>query len=467
MIATCIIAVVFSPIIAELLAYFNHDCRGFLRSDKIISFYSFHIEPRTFRLIAFVFIFLILYPLLRWVVGAGFSLHSDWEYIVSYLCFISVIEPLIIYINKDEKAKTTPKGTFPDWFTIKIRIVLMFLVVVMAACVGSLLCSSCSKKSFKRDQDMYSEFVKKIPIVFAFDENYRLPASVAISSLIENKDLYTDYEIFVLYNEDTLSLETRNIFDKLHPIKWIHLDKHMFDNYPCSSRYPQIVYYRLAIPELIPERNKVIFSDVDVLFRGDLSRVYDTDMSDYYWGGVVAEKNSSSAVCHKYFSENKNKYIFWAGFMLINSQKMRQEKIVEKLFEIGRSRNDFRHYDLDILNMGCNKIKPLPLDYCYFQELFDADDVRFAPNYSWLSSIYSDEALTIPKKTAKIIHFPNSKIWKLERKYIPEYYWNFLKKSPFFHDRICNENCIVNYITNSIKRFLLILRYCIVSLLSC
>ena len=458
MIGTCIIAVVFSPIIAEFFAYFNRDCRGSLRSDKTMHFGSFHVEPRTFRLIVFSFIFLILYPLLKCVTGSEFSLHSDWRYLVSYLCFMSVIEPLIIYINKDEKAKTTLKEPFPDWFTIKLRIVLMSLVIVVAACSNSLFLSNSPQKPLQRDLNVYNEFVKKIPIVFAFDENYRLPASVAISSLIENKDLYTDYEIFVLYNEDTLSSETRSVFDKLHPIKWVYLDKHMFDKYPCSSRYPPIVYYRLAIPELIPERDKIIFSDVDVFFRGDLSRVYDTDMSDYYWGGVIAEKNSPSVICCKYFSENKNPYIFWDGFMLINSQKMRQEKIVEKLFEIGRSRSDFRHYDLDILNMGCNKIKPLPLDYCYFQELFDADDVSLAPNYPWLSVFYSNEALTIPKKTSKIIHFPGSKIWKLGREYIPEYYWNFLKKSPFFHDRTRNENCIL--------RFISIIKYYTNSLLS-
>ena len=33
----------------------------------------------------------------------------------------------------------------------------------------------------------------KIPIVFAFDDNYALPASIAIKSLIDSKDVNTDY----------------------------------------------------------------------------------------------------------------------------------------------------------------------------------------------------------------------------------------------------------------------------------
>ena len=84
MIGTCILALVFSPIFAEFLAYFNHDCRGFLRSDKTMNIFSFRLEPRTFRLISFIFIFMIIYPFLRWLVGSGFSWRSDLGYIVYY-----------------------------------------------------------------------------------------------------------------------------------------------------------------------------------------------------------------------------------------------------------------------------------------------------------------------------------------------------------------------------------------------
>ena len=40
---------------------------------------------------------------------------------------------------------------------------------------------------------------KKIPIVFAFDDNYALPASIAIQSLIDAKNPDTDYDVFVLH----------------------------------------------------------------------------------------------------------------------------------------------------------------------------------------------------------------------------------------------------------------------------
>ena len=40
----------------------------------------------------------------------------------------------------------------------------------------------------------------KIPIVFAFDDNYALPAGIAIQSLIDAAKPDTQYDIFVLHS---------------------------------------------------------------------------------------------------------------------------------------------------------------------------------------------------------------------------------------------------------------------------
>ncbi len=163
MIGTCIIAIVFSPILAEFLAYFNHDCRGFLRSDKIMKFGSVQIEPRTFRAIAFVIIFMIIYPTLRWLAGTRFSWHADLSFTVAYMCFMEIIEYLIIYINKDEEAKRTPKEPWPDWFSMRTRLILMSLVIIIGACASPLIWSHCFQEPMRKNPAVYKEFLKKIP----------------------------------------------------------------------------------------------------------------------------------------------------------------------------------------------------------------------------------------------------------------------------------------------------------------
>lgn len=84
---------------------------------------------------------------------------------MSYLCFMAVIEPLIIHTNKDVTAKIIPKKPFLEWFTIKTNLILMFVVIVTAACADSLIWSACFKKPLERDPNAYRELVKKIPPV--------------------------------------------------------------------------------------------------------------------------------------------------------------------------------------------------------------------------------------------------------------------------------------------------------------
>lgn len=163
MIGTCILALVFSPIFAEFLVYFNHDCRGFLRSDKTMTFGSISIEPRTFRAIVFFIIFIVLYPTLRWLAGDRFSWRADLGYTVSYLCFMEIIENVIIYINKDEEAKKTPKEPFPDWFSVKTRLVLLSLVILIGSMATPLIWSNCFAPKLAKNPAAFVKFLKKIP----------------------------------------------------------------------------------------------------------------------------------------------------------------------------------------------------------------------------------------------------------------------------------------------------------------
>ena len=125
--------------------------------------------------------------------------------------------------------------------------------------------------------------MSKIPIVFAFDETYRLPASIAIKSLFDSKKPDTDYEVFVMH--DGLSERTMRVFKALYPINFVKIDKRLFHKYPTSARWPLSVYYRLLIANIFPMFDKIIYSDVDVLFKTDLSEIFNMDLKDFYWGG--------------------------------------------------------------------------------------------------------------------------------------------------------------------------------------
>ena len=271
----------------------------------------------------------------------------------------------------------------------------------------------------------------KLPIVFAFDDNYRLPAWIAIKSLLDTAE-DVEYDIFVLY--EALSLKTRAEFDKLAPINWIRVDENIFADAPQTEYWPKSVYYRLLISQLIPQYDKIVWSDVDVLFKKNLHKVYENDISEYYWAGIKAEKNTPETVVHTYFPENKNEFIYMSGFMLINAAKMRTEKMTAKFFEIIRTFNDrLKMFDLDVLNLACDKIASVPFEYCVLENIYDADDISTASEYSWLESVYGHKALTAAKADPTIIHYAGKwpKIWWRQYSEIPEYYKKQIMKCPF------------------------------------
>lgn len=275
--------------------------------------------------------------------------------------------------------------------------------------------------------------LNNIPIVFSFDENFILPASIAIKSLLEHKSANTEYEIFVLYNG--LDTKVKRKFEEIAKINWIDIDDNRFKDCPVSDIWNSLVYYRLLIPELLPQYNKIIYSDVDVLFKSDLSEVFNQNIDDYYWAGIIAEKNTPETICHEYFPENKNEFIYMTGFMLINCKKMREDNIIEKIFDnIKIFDKRLKFFDLDLLNITCNKITSVPFEYCVLENIYSDFLIQNAKEYAFLSKVYGDEELTKAKDNPKIIHYAggNEKIWNRSTIEIPQYYLDYIKQSPFY-----------------------------------
>ena len=124
-----------------------------------------------------------------------------------------------------------------------------------------------------------------IPIAFAFDNNLIMPAAVAFTSLLKNAAPETFYDIYILHSE-------KEELDKFYFSKIVE----EFQN--CKINYITVgnifegafeirdittpTYYRLLIPKLIPQYNKIIYADVDIIFRLDLSDLYSIDLGVNY-----------------------------------------------------------------------------------------------------------------------------------------------------------------------------------------
>lgn len=287
---------------------------------------------------------------------------------------------------------------------------------------------------------------KTIPIVFTFDNNYALPAAVAIKSLVYTGKKGTWYDIYCLYQN--LSDQNRRTLDQVAKINWIKVDSSLFKGVPATTEYPVDVYYRLAIHDILPQYDKILYSDVDVLFQGDLTSIYEMDIEDTYWAGVPLEKNETPSLealssqvgnpddpkfmsGHTKFTENKNGLIFASGFMVINAKKMREDHMTEKFLEtIKRFSGRLKMFDLEVLNLACQNgtIKSLPFGYCVLEDIAITNDYRKTNLYPFLSRVFSDKELARAIRRPVILHYTGAnevRVWRREKKNQPPQYCFF------------------------------------------
>ena len=275
-----------------------------------------------------------------------------------------------------------------------------------------------------------------IPVVFTFDKRIVLGAAVTVKSLIDTAKPETAYDIYV-YHPD-IDDKTAKEFEKMlegtnHSIHFEYISKDRFKNAPINKggSWTEIVYYRLLIPELLPQYDKVIYADTDVLFKDDLTEAYNIDLTDYECAAVAMEPNNENMICHKYFPENKNELTYISSFIIFNCKKLREEKFVDKVFDVIKTFNTrLKFFDLDTLNIACDKIYNLPYRYGVFQSLYYSDDWSKSAEYKFIKHVYSDEELKKEVKNVVMLHYAGKpgKPWR--RKFVPDDYKEYINKIP-------------------------------------
>lgn len=276
--------------------------------------------------------------------------------------------------------------------------------------------------------------MKTVPIVFAFDANLLLPASVCISSLLMNANEETFYDIFILHPEscDFSQSSVTLVAEKYANCRvTFRKVKNEFSGSYEIRGITTTTYYRLIIPRLIPEYDKVIYSDVDVIFREDLSKYYETDMSGYYFAAVDVASAIRPSI-QKYVKEKLNidhRYgYFYAGNLIINSSLILKDGLMDKFYELAEKK--FLYQDMDIINIACSgRIKPLIPAFCLTNHL---TEIMITKRKEFLK-LFPDNVIEYSLHKG-IVHYNGPKPWK-EMCVNFDIWWEYYRKSPVYDER--------------------------------
>lgn len=270
-----------------------------------------------------------------------------------------------------------------------------------------------------------------VPIIFAIDDNVVVPCGVTITSLLRNACSDTFYNIFILCEEDKLPEESRNKLlvafatEKNCHIEFVDVGDAYSDS-PAMQRITKATFYRLLIPTLFPQFEKVIYSDIDIIFQRDLSELYeDSFLNDELIAAVL-----DLAIDDKYFFKSDLpskigktvKDYFNAGFLLMNLKQLREENKVEEFNRHAKIK--YPQNDQDVLNIVCNgRVQWLPSIYNF--------QTNHYANFMWHRQ-QSDIDFSVFVKSANLHYTWNNKPWNSLECSIGDAWWHYYRQSPMF-----------------------------------
>lgn len=274
-----------------------------------------------------------------------------------------------------------------------------------------------------------------VPILLCFDSRILIGAGVTILSLVDHANVETTYDIRIFHPDlddavqgDLVSL----LAGSRHRMSFQRISADRFADMPKNKgSWTEIVYYRLLASELLPDCQRVIYSDVDVFVRQDLAAIFNVDLGGCEWGGVAAEANQPQMVMHRFFPENHNPQIMFSGFMVMDLARMRANGAVPRYLDIARRfASRLKFFDLDVVNLASSSICRLPFAFVVLEDIYESSDVAATADYRFLKSVYSVAELEAARHAPAIIHFagPRGKPW--QRQSVPRYFADAVVRLP-------------------------------------
>ena len=270
---------------------------------------------------------------------------------------------------------------------------------------------------------MRSKSSRIIPIFFAVDNGYIPFLAVALQSLIDNSSRKNTYIIKVLYTD--ITKENQEKIKKYEQenvsIEFVDLNYYIDgikDKLYTRDYYSKTTYFRLFIPELYPQYDKVLYLDSDIVVLDDIANLFNVNIGDNLIAAAPDDVITTIEVFQNYVEKvvgvNSSDRYFNAGILVMNLDELRKFKFQEKfIYSLSMIRFTVAQ-DQDYLNRLC-KGRVYLLDNVWDRMPIGGD--------------------VVPRDELKIIHYNLAfKPWHFEDILYKEYFWEYAQKTEYFDE---------------------------------
>ncbi len=237
-----------------------------------------------------------------------------------------------------------------------------------------------------------------------------------ISVLLNTKEKWKVYIIHKNLSNKNKEIITSIIKEKNCEVQYIKISENLLEKFEVGkgTYLDTIVFARLYIPEFLKNEKKAIYLDCDIIVKNKLEELYNLNLNEYSIlaipDGLKDQKSSKERL-----NLNENKIYFNAGVMVMNLEKLRENKLFEKT------------------SYFCNntKLKLLLNEQDALNIIFENNFMRGEVCWNYTHGNYEEYKLS--KEEIKIIHYTgDKKPWDCSD-YSPykKEYWKYLNKTPW------------------------------------
>lgn len=248
----------------------------------------------------------------------------------------------------------------------------------------------------------------QLQIAFAVNNNYAKYLGATLLSLLDHHPqdelvvhvLYKELDVGLLDDLRIFAASQSNLDLVLHPIHQAD-----FLGIPVrTQQFPLESFCRFLLPDLLPDVERVLYLDVDILVKGSLRSLFELDMAGKELGAV---RESDIYAYYQWYLDSLGFSVqddyFSSGVLLMDLAAMRQAGTSRKLLEMALEKaHDLKFPDQDILNTH-----------------YRGDILLLSPAYNYTDRRKLDQEL--PADQVIIEHFNGDiKAWQALSK-IPDY----------------------------------------------
>lgn len=269
-------------------------------------------------------------------------------------------------------------------------------------------------------------------IAVAINQPYIRYAYVMLTSVLEQ---HRDESVTVCILHSGIPEKELEIYEKLaekygQTIRCLSVTEDLFPKeLPCSEKWPIEIYYRLALPFLLPdETERILYLDADIIVNRPLTELYELALGENLFAACpdISDGNLSDLqkeLFAEYLKEPDFHY-YNSGVLLMNLDGLRKsytlEGLVEKALEL---QDQLSAFDQDLIN------------YMFHGKILMQDPGRYNhfARIGYLRGIGYEELL---QNQVAIVHYSGPKPWSAInlRTNVEKLWWDYAKKTPFYQE---------------------------------